>query len=42
MSKIWLNGKITGRELRTLHPLEYQKILAERNRNLEARAEKQR
>lgn len=30
MSKIWLNGKITGKELRTLHPLEYQKILEER------------
>jgi formate dehydrogenase subunit gamma len=30
MSKVWLNGKITGHELRTLHPLEYRKILAER------------
>ncbi len=30
MSKIWLNGKITGHELRTLHPLEYRKILDER------------
>jgi len=30
MSKVWLNGKITGKELRTLHPLEYQKILEER------------
>jgi len=26
MSKIWLNGKITGHELRTLHPLEFRKI----------------
>jgi len=34
MSKIWLNGKITGHELRTLHPLEYRKILAERKRAL--------
>jgi cytochrome b subunit of formate dehydrogenase len=32
MSKIWLNGKITGHELRTLHPLEYRKILEERRR----------
>jgi cytochrome b subunit of formate dehydrogenase len=32
MSKIWLNGKITGRELRTLHPLEYERIVAERIR----------
>jgi cytochrome b subunit of formate dehydrogenase len=30
MSKIWLSGKITGHELRTLHPLEYERILAER------------
>ena len=30
MSKIWLNGKITGHELKTLHVLEYRKILAER------------
>ncbi len=30
MSKVWLTGKITGKELRTLHPLEYQKILEER------------
>ena len=30
MSKIWLNGKITGKELRVLHPLEYQKVLEER------------
>ena len=29
MSKVWLNGKITGHELRTLHPLEYRKIVAE-------------
>ncbi len=26
MSKIWLNGRITGHELRTLHALEYQAI----------------
>ena len=30
MSKVWLNGKITGHELRTLHPLEYKKIAEER------------
>jgi cytochrome b subunit of formate dehydrogenase len=35
MSKIWLNGKITGHELRTLHVLEYRKILAERQKTLE-------
>lgn len=33
MSKIWINGKITGKELRTLHPLEYEKILEERKKN---------
>lgn len=32
MSKTWLNGKITGKELRQLHPLEYQEILAERKK----------
>ncbi|MBM3293224.1 MAG: hypothetical protein FJY82_01740 [Candidatus Aminicenantes bacterium] len=35
MSKVWLNGKITGRELRTLHPLEYRRILEERRKALE-------
>lgn len=34
MSKIWLNGKITGKELRRLHPLEYEKILEERMKSL--------
>jgi len=34
MSKIWLTGKITGKELRTLHPLQYQKILEERKKTL--------
>jgi cytochrome b subunit of formate dehydrogenase len=38
MSKIWLNGKITGHELRTLHPLEYEKVAAERERTLESDA----
>lgn len=38
MSKVWLNGKITGRELRLLHPLEYQKIAEERERSLAAEA----
>ncbi len=32
MSRVWLNGMITGRELRLLHPLEYQKIAQERER----------
>lgn len=32
MSRIWLNGKITGHELKTLHALEYRKILAERQK----------
>jgi hypothetical protein len=36
MSKIWLNGKITGHELKTLHAIEYRKILAERTKALEA------
>ncbi len=34
MSKVWLNGKITGKELRLLHPLEYERIEAERRREL--------
>jgi cytochrome b subunit of formate dehydrogenase len=38
MSKVWLNGQITGRELRTLHPLEYRKILADRQKALETAA----
>jgi formate dehydrogenase subunit gamma len=38
MSKVWLNGKITGHELKTLHALEYRKILAERQKALEAAA----
>jgi cytochrome b subunit of formate dehydrogenase len=33
MSRIWLDGKITGREIRTRHPLEYRRILAERPSN---------
>lgn len=32
MNKAWINGKITGKELRILHPLEYQEILEERKR----------
>jgi len=38
MSKVWLNGRITGHELRTLHPLEYRKILAARQKALGAGA----
>ena len=30
MSKVWLNGRVTGRELRLRHPLEYQRIHEER------------
>lgn len=36
MSRIWLDGKITGHQLKTLHALEYRKILAEREKALEA------
>lgn len=36
MSKIWLDGKITGHALRTLHPLEYKKIAAERQKESES------
>jgi len=32
MSKVWLNGKMTGRELRRRHPLEYRRIHEERLR----------
>jgi formate dehydrogenase subunit gamma len=38
MSRIWLNGRITGRELRTLHPLEYERIIEERKEMLEGNA----
>ena len=34
MSRIWLDGRITGHQLRTLHALEYRKIAAERARRL--------
>jgi cytochrome b subunit of formate dehydrogenase len=34
MSRVWLNGRITGHELRTLHPLEYGKIVEERKKAL--------
>jgi cytochrome b subunit of formate dehydrogenase len=30
MSRVWLDGKITGHELRTLHPLEYEEMVKER------------
>jgi len=32
MSRVWLDGKITGRELRMHHPLEYQELLEARQR----------
>jgi thiosulfate reductase cytochrome b subunit len=38
MSRIWLDGKITGRQLRTLHALEYRTIEDERRRALAGRA----
>jgi len=34
MSKVWLTGTITGKELRALHPLEYQEIHEERKQAL--------
>ena len=36
MSRIWLSGRITGQELRLLHPLEYERILDERRKAAEA------
>ena len=36
MSRIWLDGRITGHQLKTLHALEYEKIEAERRKALEA------
>ncbi len=30
MSRVWLDGKITGHDLRTRHPLEYEAILEQR------------
>ena len=36
MSKVWLNGKITGRELRESHPLEYRELLEKRNADISA------
>jgi len=38
MSKVWLNGKITGKELRLLHPLEYEQTLEDRRKTLSAEA----
>jgi hypothetical protein len=38
MSKVWLNGKISGQELRELHPLEYERILEERRKALTSEA----
>ncbi len=34
MSRVWLDGKITGRELREGHPLEYARIVEERAASL--------
>lgn len=30
MSRVWIDGKITGHELRTLHPLEYDELVKKR------------
>ncbi len=30
MSRVWINGKISARELREMHPLEYQEIVRQR------------
>ena len=30
MSRVWLDGKISGHELRTLHPLEYEEMVKKR------------
>lgn len=38
MSRVWLNGKITGRELRLLHPLEYRRIAEEREKSAASNA----
>jgi len=40
MSRIWLDGRITGRELRTHHPLEYRKTLEERKTAVESDKDK--
>ncbi len=32
MSRVWLDGKITGADLRRFHPLEYRRILVSRER----------
>jgi cytochrome b subunit of formate dehydrogenase len=36
MSKVWLSGRITGKELRLLHPLEYERVLEARRRAVTA------
>jgi cytochrome b subunit of formate dehydrogenase len=38
MSRVWLDGKMTGAELRRFHPLEYREILEERRAALAATA----
>ena len=37
MNTVWLTGKISGHELRTLHPLEYEQIVSERKTQRMAR-----
>ena len=33
MSRVWLDGRMTGEELRRFHPLEYRRILEEREKS---------
>ncbi|MEW5976170.1 MAG: cytochrome b/b6 domain-containing protein [Acidobacteriota bacterium] len=40
MSRVWLNGKITGHELRRQHPLEYRQILEQRQRQMKHREDR--
>jgi formate dehydrogenase gamma subunit len=40
MSRVWITGTITGKELKEHHPLEYEEILNERRELLETRTVK--
>jgi cytochrome b subunit of formate dehydrogenase len=41
MNTVWLTGKISGHELRTLHPLEFEQIGVERQAQLATEPEKE-
>ena len=41
MNTVWLTGKISGHELRTLHPLEYEQIANDRQAQISAGAVKE-